>query len=259
MSSELVLKEELSKLIAMMISRLPPGKTVTLAVVKQLLLSRYGSTFSSSFLNDHEEFMTKEMAKATAAKASQSGSDEAEDEEEDEEDSDEEDEDDAEEDEESESEESETGSDDEETESEENHSNDGSSGVKRSREEEEELSASSSPASDAAFEKINKDMSFCLRKCGYRVRSRGEDESSDVYQKYLIAEFEKHRMDPSQYDQKAIKRYKVQREVELLQEDGAKLNLDRRQRMGRGLAQVEAPSAPIKPPVIQTAKFLDDE
>ncbi|KAK7202092.1 hypothetical protein NESM_000277900 [Novymonas esmeraldas] len=78
-------------------------------------------------------------------------------------------------------------------------------------------------------------------------------------------------MDPEQYGSSAIKRYRIKREVEQLQQDGASLNLDRRSRAGRGFAHVAVPSnangggggggasQSATTATRQTSMFLDDE
>lgn len=114
-----------------------------------------------------------------------------------------------------------------------------------------------------------KAMVECLRKLSYRVRGPSDAESLEEYlQNFLIAEFKKHNMDPEKYGKSDIKRYRIKREVELLQQDGASLSLDRRNRVGRGFSNIVVPAngaapaaaAPVPPTVAkQTSMFLDDE
>lgn len=122
-----------------------------------------------------------------------------------------------------------------------------------------------------------RDMVTCLKKLSHHTRARNTDESAQSYlNDYLIPTFVRHRLDPERYSAKDIRRYRALREVELLQQDGASLQLDRRQRMGRGYRHVEledivpsatgragdaraatSTTAPTVP--YTTPKFLDDE
>ncbi|KPA75596.1 hypothetical protein ABB37_08472 [Leptomonas pyrrhocoris] len=113
-----------------------------------------------------------------------------------------------------------------------------------------------------------KAMAECLRKLSYRVRAPSESETLEEYlHGFLIAEFKKHEMDPEKFSKSDIKRYRIKREVELLQQDGASLSLDRRNRAGRGFSNVViapdggAQAAAAAPAMVakQTSMFLDDE
>ncbi|KPI83329.1 hypothetical protein ABL78_7638 [Leptomonas seymouri] len=127
--------------------------------------------------------------------------------------------------------------------------------------------ASSHSGAAATLAERCKAMAECLRKLSYRVRAPSDAETLEEYlQNFLIAEFKKHGMDPEKYSKSDIKRYRIKREVELLQQDGASLSLDRRNRAGRGFSNVEvspdnhAPATSSPTTVAKkTSMFLDDE
>lgn len=263
-SSESERVRELSAMIEMIVSRLPPERKVTAAVLKQLLTSRYGDKFSSSFLDEKTAFIELEIKKFSSAKRSQAtkteSSDDEEDDDEEDSDEDEDEEDEEEEGEEEEDEEEEDEEDDEEDsdsvsgfdEEDEEHE-EGAKSRKRPREEDDV------PAEAGALAAVCNGMANCIRKVGYRIRPRRDGEEVAAYVTYLKEEFEKRGMNPAEYDKAAISKYKCRREVELLQRDGASLQLDRTQRAGRGFASVPLPNSTPTPPICKTSKFLDDE
>jgi len=108
-------------------------------------------------------------------------------------------------------------------------------------------------------------MRRCLKKLRYACRDRLPEESAEEYRSYLTDEFKRKKLDPQHYDDKAIRRYNMLREVELLQEDGATLQLDRSTRVGRGYSvnlnntKKESDSSPPPPTKFVSSKFLDDE
>lgn len=279
MSSNDDLRKALSKLIELMYSRLPEGKTVTVAVVKQLLRQRYATQFSSDFLDAQTPFIESEMKRCAALKQqpqkashgpssnrhlSREDSEEDESEDEDSEEDEEESEDEDSEDDEEESEHEDSEEDDEESEledGEEDEEDEGSSASsnsgkkkriskkalddheeKKSRKREREGNHKEDGdhvPHDKSLEKESPEavaagMKFCLKKLRYPCRDRLPEETAEEFLSYLTEEFKKRKLDPQRYDGKAIKRYTMLREVELLQEDGATLHLERTQRAGRG-------------------------
>lgn len=283
------LKKGLSQLIEVLYSRLPEGKTVTVAVVKQLLRQRYSDKFSSEFLEEQSSFIESEMVRCAAAFQSKAGltakqssdhSDRSSEDEEDEESDDEDEENSDEEDEEDEDEEdsSEEGSSSEEdsgtdgsseNDQKEDHGNTSASNdPKKSRKRERE-GGDESPTEENKATKVSTmaivGMPRCLKKLRYDCRGRLSEESTEQYLSYLTEEFHKHKLDPQQYDDKAIKRYNMLREVELLQADGATLQLDRSKRVGRGYSvhlnqtNTENDASPPPPAKFVSSKFLDEE
>lgn len=274
------LRKGVSQLIEVMYSRLPAGKTVTLAVVKQLLLQRYSDKFSSEFLEEQSSFIESEMARCAAkfqskkeptatpsSDHSDSSSEEEEEEESDDEDEEGSDEEDEEDEEDSSEEDSSTDGSSEDAEKDDHDNTSASDDPKKSRKRERD----GDDAPPAEGNDASKDstmaiigMTRCLKKLRYPCRGRLPEESSEQYQSYITEEFIKHKLNPQQYDDKAIKRYNLLREVELLQEDGAKLQLDRSKRLGRGYSanlnhtntEDEASPPPAK---FVPSKFLDDE
>ncbi|TPP51517.1 hypothetical protein CGC21_2925 [Leishmania donovani] len=127
------------------------------------------------------------------------------------------------------------------------------------------------PSSAVSVAERCKAMAECLRKLSYHVRAPTAEESLEDYlREYLLVEFEKHGMDPDKYSKSDIKRYRIKREVELLQQDGASLSLDRRNRAGRGFSNLavskeaggsgsQASPSPSAASARQTSMFLDDE
>jgi cobalamin biosynthesis protein CobT len=304
MSSDAELDAKLTELLRVMVSRLPPNKKLPTAVVQQLLRSKYGDTYSEAYVNSHEAFIADTILKlsiekekaamaattgaveerheasstSSAASDDDEGDDDTDDDEEasansDGEDDEEEDFDTEEE------EEEESDSDDDDSDG----SSDAESDRKKARTEMVEAIArnekreqhglpTSSNGTDTTAATLSvaercKAMAECLRKLRYRVRAPAEAETLEDYlQNFLIAEFQKHDMDPEKYSKSDIKRYRIKREVELLQQDGASLSLDRRNRAGRGFSNVHLPSNggsqdAAAPPTItkQTSMFLDDE
>ncbi|EPY20167.1 hypothetical protein AGDE_14814 [Angomonas deanei] len=79
----------------------------------------------------------------------------------------------------------------------------------------------------------------CLHKLRYPVRAPGADESVEQYKDYLVEEFKKRNLDPEKYGKSDIKRYEIRKELEELQKaSGVPMDLDKRQRVGRGLAGI---------------------
>ncbi|KAG5511692.1 hypothetical protein JKF63_07289 [Porcisia hertigi] len=300
MPSNAELDAKLTELLRVMVSRLPNNKTLPTAVVQQLLCSRYGDTYPEPYVANHATFISdtiktlmaqKERAVAPAATtttngACHEGSEEEDDDDDDssasdEDDSDEEEEEDEEDDEEDEeasgSEDDDDDSDSQDDESEENHDETEGPEKKRVRGEvvdgiasKEQRASAAGPSTVSVAERC-KAMAECLRKLSYRVRAPTAEETLEEYlQQFLIAEFEKHNMDPDKYSKSDIKRYRIKREVDLLQQDGASLTLDRRNRAGRGFGNVaaskeEGDSASQAAPSLsaasarQTSMFLDDD
>eukprot|EP00796_Vickermania_ingenoplastis_P009127 gene9127-6415_t len=252
------LEKELSEIIATVMARLPKDKKVTSSVLRQLLLARYSAKFSTEWIDGHMQFIESEIQRLSKQP---SGSDSDDDSEESEEDdgSEESEEDEGSE----ESEEDEASEESEEDDGSEEREEDEAEGTEKSRKrsrEDEKLSTLAMEGNQSAASRC-KEMSACLRKVGYRIRGIGEKESPEEYLLFLEAEFKKHHMNPNECDAKAIKRYKVQRDVELLQQDGANLTLDRTQRHGRGFsnANVEPVASAPAQTKYTTSKFLDDD
>lgn len=300
MSSDAELDAKLTALLRVMVSRLPSNKTLPTAVAQQLLRGKYGDTYPEAYVAGRADFITETLARLTAekekaataaatpaaaaTKPAQDSSDDEDDSDDDDSDSgddsgDDDDDDDSDESSPSEWDEEASASDDEEDDDDDNDDDDGSDGGllgmgdrrqavgperKKPRTEEAESGGTGSVAERC------KAMAECLRKLSYRVRAPAETESLDEYlHNFLIAKFTKHGMNPAKYGKSDLKRYRIKREVELLQQDGATLNLDRRNRAGRGFAHVAiskegggssqtsgaAPTAPAR----QASMFLDDE
>lgn len=301
MSSDAALDAKLTALLRVMVSRLPPNKKLPSAVVVELLRGKYGDTYSDAYLASHEAFivdtiqqLTSEKEKAATATAapapksapaaSSSSEDDEEESEEDESDDgsvDEEDEEESVDEESDEEEESDItdGSDsDGDDESEVNDDDDDGQDApakKKARLEEVEAIAqkeadagtAGNGAAAATVAERCKAMAECLRKLAYRVRAPSDAETLEDYlNNFLIVEFQKHGMDPEKYSKSDVKRYRIQREVELLQQDGASLALDRRNRAGRGFSHIEVTAdgatSPAPAPAVvnkQASMFLDDE
>lgn len=305
MSSDAALDAKLTELLRVMVSRLPPNKKLPTAVVQQLLRTKYGDTYPEAYVSSHEGFIAdtilklsiaREKAAMAAASASSASSSAVSDDDEEESDEDSGSGDDDTEDEEAsaesddeEGDESDDDDDDDEEEEDTEDEDDDASGDepdrKKARAEEVdaiaqkaqqtlEVPSSSSPGdgtnSTVSLAERCKAMAECLRKLSYRVRAPTAEESLEAYlQNFLIAEFQKHGMDPDKYSKADIKRYHIKREVELLQQDGASLSLDRRNRAGRGFSNVSltpagdasGAAAAAAPPTVakQTSMFLDDE
>lgn len=300
MSSDAELDAKLTALLRVMISRLPPNKKLPAAVVQQLLRSKYGDVYSDAYITSHDTFiadtilkLSSENEKAAMAAAAQktngsaaASSSEDDSDDESSEDSDEESSDvgDDEEDEEASAEsDDEEDEDDDELDSEEDSEADDDEAPERKKARPEELEAiarkerdhaeassngeASPSATSATLAERCKAMAECLRKLTYRVRAPTDTESLEEYlQNFLVVEFEKHGMDPTKYSKTDIKRYRIKREVELLQQDGASMSLDRRNRAGRGFSNVDVgPNQGTQSPPAsnvnskQTSMFLDDE
>nr|CAJ2466784.1 unnamed protein product [Leishmania braziliensis] len=263
MSSDAELDAKLTELLRLMVSRLPSNKTLPTAIVQQLLRAKYGDTYPEAYVASHLTFISDtimklmiEKEKAAAGVTANGGASEEEDEDDsstsDEDDSDEGDS------EEDEEEDGVSGSDDDddfdsdeddddEDDDDDDDDGDNTEEPKRKKTREEvvegiavkEQQGPSDPSSATSVAERCKAMAECLRKLSYRVRGPTAEESLEEYlQKFLSAEFEKHGMDPNKYSKSDIKRYRIQREVELLQQDGASLSLDRRNRAGRGFGDV---------------------
>ncbi|CCW64809.1 unnamed protein product [Phytomonas sp. EM1] len=299
------LDQKLSNLLQVMVSRLPPGKSISSAVVQQLLRTRYAETYPESYVASKGHLIegmiasflkakkANEMVAATAPaspncngdvikagnckRAVDSGS-EIEIDDDDYDDSSEDDDDESNDEQYNDSdydEEEEDDDDDSETECESEDASSQEPKLTRTRLEGEDGSkgepnhSQAQPAGDSGLliAERCKGMANCLRKLGYQVRSPREDESLNSYlNDYLISEFQSKNLDPVKYGKNDIKLYKIRKEVELLQKDGATLNLDRRSRVGRGYTGVQLPGeapapapAPAKVSSYVTSNLLDDE
>ncbi|KAG5487878.1 hypothetical protein LSCM4_07559 [Leishmania orientalis] len=295
MSSDAQLDAKLTELLRVMVSRLPSNKMLPTAVVQQLLRSKYGDTYAeeylarrSAFIGDTITRLMAEKERAVALVAANGGASEGngiddssssatEEDDDDAGDSEEDDDDGA-----SDSDDEDFDSDEEDEDEDEDEDGEDvdvddaeEPEKKKARGEEtngnahkEQLSSAFSTASVAERCKA---MAECLRKLSYRVRAPSAEESLEAYlQHFLIAEFVKHGMDPEKYSKSDLKRYRIKREVELLQQDGASLSLDRRSRVGRGFSNAAVgqeadsggsqatPSLSVGS-VRKASMFLDDE
>ena len=120
-----------------------------------------------------------------------------------------------------------------------------------------ELGSSSDENAKRASDMVN-----CLRKLRVRIRAIGKqadgtafEESPEQYiSTYLVPLFEKNGFDPNRFSSSDVTRYKLLKEAEALERDGANISLDRSQRQGRAtFANAAPPPAPPKP------AFMDDE
>ncbi|KAG5486632.1 hypothetical protein CUR178_07999 [Leishmania enriettii] len=300
MSSDAQLDAKLTELLRIMVSRLPSNKMLPTAVVQQLLRSKYGDTYAEEYLARRSTFightitrLMTEKERAVAVVAANGGASECNDDDDDDDDSsnsateeEEEDDDDAggsEEDDDDDDDEdgaSDSGDEDFDSDEEDGEDEDGEDAEepenKKARGEETNGNAhkeqpSSAASSTASVAERCKAMAECLRKLSYRVRAPSAEESLEAYlQHFLIAEFVKHGMDPEKYSKSDLKRYRIKREVELLQQDGASLSLDRRSRVGRGFSNAvvgqkadgggsQATRSLSVGSVRKASMFLDDE
>ncbi|KAG5512238.1 hypothetical protein GH5_07724 [Leishmania sp. Ghana 2012 LV757] len=291
MSSDAQLDAKLTELLRVMVSRLPSNKMLPTAVVQQLLRSKYGDTYAEDYLTRRSTFigdtitrLMTEKERTVAVVAANGGASEGNDNDDDSSSATEEDEDDA-----GDSEEDDDDEDgpsdsdnedfdsDEEDEDEDEDGDDAEEPEKKKARGEEmngiahKEQPSSAASSTASVAERCKAMAECLRKLSYRVRAPSAEESLEAYlQQFLIAEFVKHGMDPEKYSKSDLKRYRIKREVELLQQDGASLSLDRRSRVGRGFSNAAVgqeadgggsqatPSLSVGS-VRKASMFLDDE
>ncbi|CAC9441981.1 conserved hypothetical protein [Leishmania infantum JPCM5] len=285
MSSDAALDEKLTELLRVMVSRLPVNKTLPAAVVQKLLLAKYGDTYPEAYVASRSTFIGDTVMKlmiekekaATAVTANGDASEEDDDgsNASDEDDSDEGDSG------EDEEEDAASDSDDEDFDSDDDDDDDDDDAEepkkKSARVEEVDRTAlkdqqeAATPSSAVSVAERCKAMAECLRKLSYHVRAPTAEESLEDYlREYLLVEFEKHGMDPDKYSKSDIKRYRIKREVELLQQDGASLSLDRRNRAGRGFSNLavskeaggsgsQASPSPSAASARQTSMFLDDE
>ncbi|KAG5507937.1 hypothetical protein JIQ42_07231 [Leishmania sp. Namibia] len=289
MSLDAQLDAKLTELLRVMVSRLPSNKMLPTAVVHQLLRSKYGDTYAeeylarrSTFIGDTITRLMTEKERAVAVVAANGGASKGNDDDDDDDSSNSatEDEDDdaggSEEDDDDE-EDGASDSDDEDFDSDEEDGEDAEEPEKKKARGEEtsgnvhKEQPSSAASSTASVAERCKAMAECLRKLSYRVRAPSAEESLEAYlQHFLIAEFVKHGMDPEKYSKSDLKRYRIKREVELLQQDGASLSLDRRSRVGRGFSNAavgqeadgggsQATSSLSVGSVRKASMFLDDE
>lgn len=289
MSSDAALDEKLTELLRVMVSRLPVNKTLPAAVVQKLLRAKYGDAYPEAYVESRSTFiadtvmklMIEKVKAATAGAANGDASDEDDDDSNtSDEDSDEgdSDEDEAEEEDAASSSDDDGFDSDDDDDDEEDDDDDAEEPKKKSARVEEvdgvalkDQQASAAPSSAVSVAERCKAMAECLRKLSYHVRAPTAEESLEDYlHKFLFAEFEKHGMDVDKYGKSDIKRYRIKREVELLQQDGASLSLDRRNRAGRGFSNVavskgagdngsQAGPSPSAASARQTSMFLDDE
>lgn len=245
----------LRALIKTMFERVPKEKRLTVAVVMQLLRTKYAAVFPEEYLAERTGFLTEVIdafynpkngeVRGNDAQAHEQSEEEEEegDEEEDEEEEDEENSEDNE-------EEDEEGSASEEMDetSDDSGDSDGAPAEKRQRIEE----------SVSEVVRRSHEMADCLRRLSYRVRKQEETESPEAYlQQYLVPLFREKGLDPARYSRADVKRYRVLKELEQLQEDGADMNLDRTARLGRGLNQLATGKETTIN--VKSSKFLDDE
>ncbi|CAG9567813.1 hypothetical_protein_-_conserved [Leishmania major strain Friedlin] len=286
MSSDAALDEKLTELLRVMVSRLPVNKTLPAAVVQQLLRAKYGDTYPEAYVESCSAFISDTVMKlmiekekaATAVTANGDASDEDDDDDDDSNASDEDDSDegDSEEDEEedaaSDSDDEDFDSDDDDDDGDDDDDDAEEPKKKSVRAEEvdgivlKDQEAAAAPSSAVPVAERCKAMAECLRKLSYHVRAPTAEESLEDYlREFLLVEFEKHGMDPNKYSKSDIKRYRIKREVELLQQDGASLSLDRRNRAGRGFSKgaggsgSQASPSPSAASARQASMFLDDE
>ncbi|KAF8284007.1 hypothetical protein TcBrA4_0055160 [Trypanosoma cruzi] len=252
---------KLTDLVKTMFERVPKEKRLTAEVVMQLLKAKYLSTFPAEYLTNRAEFVASLIDSLYRKRSNDkkesdaNGNCQDNDNDDGDEDDDDEDDDSSEGDEEEEGEEEEEEEEEEESESEEtdetggeNDDADGAPVEKRQRLEE--------GASDVARRCY--EMAECLRRLSYRLRKREDGESYESYlEQYLVPFFREKGLDPERYGKEDVRRYRVKRELEQLQSDGADVNLDRAARAGRGLNRLALNNdATVS---IKTSKFLDEE
>ncbi|RNF26286.1 uncharacterized protein Tco025E_01435 [Trypanosoma conorhini] len=264
---------KLTALIKTMFERVPKEKRLTVEVVMQLLKAKYVDTFPAEYLADRtgllagliDSFYSAEStgkrdsgengnSKKNNNEGGEGGDDESDDDDDESDDDDDESDDDDDEsgDGEEEDEDEDEAEEDEESDSavadEAGGDDGGAPAAKRQRLEE--------GASDVA--RRCHEMVDCLRRLSYRVRKQEDGESSETYlQQYLLPLFQEKGLDPARYGKADVRHYRVKRELEQLQSDGADVNLDRATRAGRGLNRL--PTAKDATINVRTSQFLDEE
>ncbi|CBH14390.1 hypothetical protein, conserved [Trypanosoma brucei gambiense DAL972] len=267
---------KLTELVNTMCQRVPKDKRLTADVVLQLLRSKYISVFPEEYINLRREFITNMLdsfynVNKDNGKGDKTGRDKGDNDEKTGDDDDDDDDDDEEEEEEEDSEgdedeEEENGEEEEDDEFEEDSDSESGTGSSHKGDDGASDSGKEKPTKRPRTEECNDDddgttqrcraMASCLKYLSHRLRPRGDSETPKEYlEKYLIPQFREKGLDPEKYSKEDARRYRARREVELLQSDGADLNLDRTQRNGRGVTYfTKDEKVPVK-----TSKFLDDE
>ncbi|KAG8343552.1 hypothetical protein TRVL_05616 [Trypanosoma vivax] len=264
---------KLTMLVKTMCERVPREKKLVPDVVLQLLRGRYGAVFPEEYLTGRANFIEGlidsfyAQRDKKAATGDADGSQEEEGEETEEEETEEAEESSEEEEGEESDEEIEDTDDDldDELSGDGSVSNDGSGeeerrvppsrgrAEKRQRTEDEEGDRDKS----SDIEKRCRGMLECLRLLTYRVRQQQPDETTESYlEQCLIPFFKEKGLDPERFSREDARRYRIKREVEFLQSDGADLTLERTQRAGRGLNTL---SSKVDTVQVKTCQFLDDE
>ena len=115
-----------------------------------------------------------------------------------------------------------------------------------------ELGNSTDENSKRASEMVN-----CLRKLRIKVRALNTPtETIEAYiTDYLVPLYQQHGFDPNRYTAHDVSRYRLLKEAEALERDGANTNLERSQRRGRATFSNEAPQAASAP----KPAFMDEE
>nr|CCC92899.1 conserved hypothetical protein [Trypanosoma congolense IL3000] len=272
---------KLKNLIKVMCDRVPKEKRLVVDVVVDLLKMKYTSVFPEDYVCQRRELIKglldsfygsqgNNSGPATVNSTSGNKNENNEDDEDD--DEDEEDDEEGSSSEEGEDEESSDEEGDEEDDEEDSNGESCRSGTSEAGEEEEEKpvrgdesKAVKRPRTEECVDDDGGDvgkrclaMAGCLKFVGYRVRPRGESETKEEYlEGYLVPQFRENGLDPERYSREDARRYRIKREVELLQSDGADINLDRTQRSGRGANVLGGKGAEVVQ--IKMSKFLDDE